>query len=178
MRSLTAIFAIAGIIFFSSCGESYEFVGRQTVYASKENMHEDTLIYDSIGKFYFSRLRKPTTMGILGNFKLPLKNQDQPLWVVFEGRFRSNYPQSFATITVMGTNDAKETLCWNSCYLRVHQTKVNEWCHFKDSIFLTSQLNFHIYNSINTFAYLGASAGEKFDLDSFTVTVRQKVSNI
>jgi hypothetical protein len=178
MRSLPTVFAITFIIFFSSCGESYEFVGKQIVRVSKENMHEDSLIYDSIGKFYFSRLSKPATMGILGNMTLPKENQDQPLWVIFEGRFRTNFPYSHATITVMGTNDKKETLCWNSCYLRLHITDLNQWCHFKDSVFLTSQLNFHIYNSINTFAYLGPSPGEKFDIDSFTVTVRQKISNI
>jgi len=178
MRSLAILFSIAFSIIFSSCGESYQFVGTHTVHVNKNNMHEDTLIYDSIHKFYFSRLKKPSTMGILGNFKLPTQNQDQPLWVVFEGRFRTNYPQSHATITVMGTNDKKESLCWNSCYLRGHITNVGEWCHFKDSIFLTSQLNFHVYNSINTFAYLGSSPGEIFDIDSFTVTIRQKVSNI
>lgn len=178
MRSLFTLFTIALIIFFSSCGESYEFVGKQTIRVAKENMHEDSLIYDSLGNFHYSRLYKPNSMGILGNFKLPKENQDQPLWVVFEGRFRTNYPFSHATITVMGTNDQKETLCWSSCYLRSHITGLDQWCHFKDSIFLTSQLNFHIYNSINTFAYLAASPGERFDLDSFTVTIKQKVTNI
>jgi hypothetical protein len=178
MRSLTAIFAIAFIIFFSSCGESYEFVGKQTVHASKNVIHQDTMIYDSIGKFYFSRLTQPNTMGIRTDFKLPKENQDHELWVVVEGNFRTNRPYSMATVTIMGSNDKNESLCWNSCFLRIHITELNTWCHFKDSIFLTSQLNFHIYNSINTFAFLPPSPGEQFDLDSFTVTVRQKVSCI
>jgi hypothetical protein len=178
MRSLAVIFAIAGIIFCSSCGESYEYVGTHTVPVDKAHQREDTIMYDSIAKFYFSRLRVPNTMGILGNFKIPEKNIDAPLWVVIEGRFRTNYPQSFGTITVMGSNDAKETLSWSSCYLRFHTTKLNEWCHFKDSIFLTSQLNFKMYNNINTFAFLGPSPGEKFDIDSFKVTIRQIVSMI
>ncbi len=178
MRSLLTIFAITLIIFFSSCGESYEFVGTQTMHARKDIVSQDTIIYDSINKFYFSRLTKPNTMGIRTDLKLPKENQDQPLWIVFEGNFRTNRPYSFATITLMAGNDEIQTMCWNSGFLRIHITGLNKWCHFKDSLFLPSQLNFHIYNKISAFAFLPPSAGEQFDLDSLTVTIRQKVSNV
>jgi hypothetical protein len=178
MRFFLIVPLLLFVVLFSSCGESYITVGKQITLPEKGKQKEDSIFVDSSGKFNFSRIQNPGAFGLFNSFKIPLENQDKELWVVFEGRARSNFPHSNGTITVVGSNDKGETLCWKACFLKAHLTDVNKWCHFKDSIFLTSQLNFHPYNVINTFALLGTSPGEKFDMDSLVVTVKQKVSNI
>ncbi|MCE3228224.1 MAG: hypothetical protein K0S32_2775 [Bacteroidetes bacterium] len=177
MRYFAAILFLLGVL-LSSCGESYKTVGRQISVPEKGKLHDDSLLFDSIGKFYFSRLVSPGVFGVYNTFHIPEENIKKELWVVFEGRARSNYPYSNGTITVVGSNEKNETLCWKARFLKSHLIDVNTWSHFKDSIFLPAQLDFKTYNVINTFVLLGPSAGEKFDVDSLVVTVRQKVSYI
>lgn len=161
----------------TECGERYVSIGKQIAVPEKDNK-EGEILFDSLGKFYFSRLTDSGGVGLFNGFKLEDKYLDKELWVVFEGNARSNFPYSNGTITVIGSNDKNEDLCRIPAYLKYHLTGINKWCHFKDSIFLTSQLNFHVYNVINTFVTLGVSGKEKLDVDSLIVTVRQKVSNI
>lgn len=178
MKPLSVIFIVLLSAIACSCGESYLPVGKQIVVPQKGKQKDDSILPDLSGRFNFSRVQNPGAFGLFGTFMVPRENQDKELWIVFEGRARTNLPHSNATITVVGSNEKGETLSWDARFLRSHFTNVNQWCRFKDSIFLKSQLNFHPYDRVNVFALLGPSPGEKFDMDSLIITVRQKVSNI
>ncbi|MCE3260215.1 MAG: hypothetical protein K0S12_1856 [Bacteroidetes bacterium] len=165
-------------LLFSSCGESYTHVGTEVKVPEKGKMKEDSLLFDSIGRFYFSRVRSPGAFGLFHTYYLPGKNQNKELWVVVEGRVRSNVPHSMGTITLVASNEKDEMLCWKACFLRSHITELNTWCRFKDSIFLPEKLESKAYNKFNVFGLLGNSPGEAYDMDSLVVTVKQKVSLI
>lgn len=178
IKTCYIFFLFSFLLLFSSCAERYEEIGRQLTTARTNKMREDTLIFDSIHKSYFSRIMKPNGGGLQTVYQIPAEHQNKELWVVLEGRIRTNYPHTHSTITLITASEKGEMLCWKASFLSTYYTKLNDWCHFKDSIWLPHNFNNTSYKVINAFAYLGNQPGEKFDMDTLIVTVKRKKDNI
>jgi hypothetical protein len=172
----TFLFGICTLVLCVSCTETYDFVGEQIIVPIEENAKEDIILKDSTSNFLFSRIQGSGATGLFTYFKIPFDNQNKELWIVFQGRLRSNLPQSHAAITVSGSNDSGEVLSKDICPLRYFVTETNKWCHFKDSVFLKSKLNFRPYNIVHVYALLENSYLEAFDIDTLRITIRQKNS--
>ncbi len=163
------------ILFISSCGEKFESIHKEFVIANPKVLAEDVVIKDSIENFYFSRIYIHDKCGLQIIYKLPKEYQNKELWVVVRGRARTNYAHSNANISLNTRSIDGQMLCWKATRLRYYFTDINKWCHFKDSIFLTNSLFDKTHYTITTFAFLGNSGSELFDMDSLIIDIKQKI---
>lgn len=173
MRSLlpTIIF----VLLFVSCSSPNEIVDSQLIVAGKPNTSSgDTVIFDSITRTFFSRISKMSTAGLQYVYTVPEINQNKHFYIVFKGRVRTNYAQSNAAIVLMAFDKDKQQLCWMNAPLRPLIVKQNEWNYFQDSIHIPNVMNDVRYTTLNAFTFLGNSTSEKFDVDTFSVTLKRR----
>ena len=167
-----AIIGTLALILFFSCEDKYELIDSKTTVPDPKKINGDTILYDSSGSFYYSRITKINTQGLLSQFTLPDEFKTKDLEVVFNGRIRTNYAQSNTYINIVPYDRNGVMLGWNGVSLRYYFTEINKWCYFKDSIHLKFESWNQPFHLINTFSYLGNSTKEKFDLDCLHVQIK------
>ena len=157
-----------------SCSKPDEVIYQELIIANKHKLHAaDTTIVDSVSNTAYSRLSKPNSAGIQFYYELPQEHQDKHLYVVFDGRIRSNYAQSNATIVLTAFDKNKGQLCWLVTPLRPSILKQNEWCHFRDSVHISNAIHGTNYVSLNAFPYINNSSNENLDIDSLNIIVKK-----
>ncbi len=166
------IIGILALILFFSCEDKYELIDSKTIVSDSKKINGDTILYDSSGSFYYSRINKANSQGLLSQFILPDEFKTAQLEIVFSGRVKTNYAQSNAYINVAPFDQYGVMLGWNGICLRYYFTEINKWCYFKDSIHLKYESWNQPFHLINTFSYLGNSTNEKFDLDCLHVQIK------
>lgn len=174
MKFTTCIVLVAACIVCCSCIRNDEVIFQQLIIADKHNLHaEDTVIVDKWSKKAYSRLSKPNVAGIQFYYELPTEYQDKHLYVVFDGKVRTNYAQSNAAMVLLAFDKNKNQLCWLVTPLRPSILKQNEWCHFRDSVHISNAINGFNYVALNAFPYINGSSNENLDIDSLKIIVKK-----
>ena len=170
------------ILFFSlnillhSCGDKFVNVCESVITVDNNRPNTgDTVLFDSINKFKFSRVNKRDASTLVASFTLPKEHQNKALWVVFCGKARTNFAYSNSSITLAAMSEKGECLVWRAVLLKYYFTDINKWCYFKDSMFLKPNFDGKFYNEISTFGFSGVSQGENFDMDSLKVIIKAKI---
>jgi len=162
-------------VFFVSCADRYETIHEQSILIDKKNLRDDTLIKDSISQHYFSRIKRKGSYGRMLNFQLAKDQVGKEFYVVFEGRIRTNYPQSNSTISVATNDRSGNQIDWLVAFLKPFYSTVNEWCYFKDSVRIEHNKKGSKLTAISCFAYIPVGTDELFDMDSLRVAIKQKM---
>ena len=157
------------------CTDRYKTVHEHYVMINTSDLKNDSLIFDSLSKSYYSRLNKPASFGRTFSYKLSKAQEGKKFYLVFYGKTRSNYAQSNATITIIGHTSQNEQICWLSIFLRRHYTDQNKWCYFRDSIRIEPTYLGKTISTITCVPYLAGSNTEEFDLDTLLVTIKEKL---
>lgn len=167
------ISVIAVIFLLASCEKFTELSQSRVVATGKTKNNADTILFDEAARVFFSRLTHSNSIGMRVTCSIPQTKNDQELYVVLEGRARTNYANSNSGIALSGNNHKGEQLCWRFLPLRYFYTDLNTWCHFKDSIYIKTNYQWKNYIRFTAHANLTSSANEIFDLDSLTLTVKR-----
>jgi len=173
--SIINLFLYVIILFVSSCGEKFESIHKEFVIANPKVLAEDVVIKDTTENFYFSRIYIHDKCGLQIIYNVPKESQNKDLWVVASGRTRTNYAYSCASVSLNTRSIDGQMLCWRAISLRYYYTDINKWCHFKDSIFIPRSFFDKTHHTITTFAFLGNSGSELFDMDSLIIDIKQKI---
>jgi len=170
------IFLILVSFFLQSCEDKFSTIYKAQITVNNNRPNTaDTVLYDSINHFKFSRLNKIDVSGITSTFVLPKEHQNKALWVIFSGRARTDYAHSNSSITTAAMSEKNECLVWRAVFLRYFYTDINKWCYFKDSIYLRPDFDGKVYNEISSFAFSGSSSNEKFDIDTLNIQIKAKI---
>ena len=166
------------ILILCSCEDQFKTFEAQSITAANNKPGTaDTVMTDSTGNFKFSRLRIPASSGLTASFKINGEHRKKALWMVCNGRVRSNFVHSNATITMAAVSPENEVVVWRAVFLKYYIVDVNRWCHFRDSLYLGPTANNKPYGTISVFAFLGGdSKGENFDMDTLHVELREMVN--
>ncbi len=164
------------ILLIFSCDDKYQTFDSKLVKADSKSSSSDTIISDSIQKFSFSRLRRPETQGLRASFIISPAQRFKQLYIVVNGKIRTNYAYSNSTISISAEDSLKNILIWRAIFLRYYYTEINEWCYFKDSIFLPNNFDGKYYSKISAFTLLGPSSSENFDIDQLNVEIKEKIN--
>jgi hypothetical protein len=163
------------VLVLSACEDGYQTIVESNIVLSENKTTDDTLLKDNAQNFYFSRLSKPNTFGIMFDYILPEDAQNKEVYVIVKGQSRSNYAQSNALIVVVTHNKEGEQLSWMLMPLRYYYTSINEWCSFRDSVRLPSNFKGKAYNLITVVAHQPISTAENFDLKEMQVSIKAKL---
>jgi hypothetical protein len=163
------------VFVINACADGYQTITERTIVLDKSKTKDDTLLKDSTQNFYFSRLSKPNTFGIMFDYTLPEDAQNKEVYVVVKGQSRSNYAQSNALIAVVTHNKENEQLSWMIMTMRYHYTSINEWCSFKDSIRLPANFKGKTYSLITVATHQPVSTAENFDLRDLQISIKVKL---
>ncbi len=174
MNHLVYLISIVVPLIFNSCDDKYEIVNSVLNLPDSTRTIDDLVYTDSISKSLFSRLSKPGTYGITSKYIIPKELKGKELEVVFEGKGRTNYMHSNDYVNVTAYAPNGQNIIWNGISLKYYFTEINKWCYFKDSVHIKPESWEPEYYNINAFAFLGSSANEQFDIDSFKVTIKAK----
>lgn len=174
MKCLFYLISVAVILIFNSCDDKYVVVSTTLNLPKNSKPIDDSLLTDSNNATIYSRLSVPGSYGITSKYIIPKELKGKELEVVFEGKARTNYMHSNAYVNVTAYAPNGQNIIWNGVSLKYYFTEVNKWCYFKDSVHIKPESWEPEYHNINAFAFLGTSNNEKFDIDSFKVTIKAK----
>lgn len=172
---LKSILCIVLVLLINACGEGYQTITQRTIVLDRKKTKDDTLIKDTTQNFYFSRLSKSNTFGIMFDYTLPEDAQNKEVYVIVKGQSRSNYAQSNALIVIVTHNKENEQLSWMLMPMRYHYTSINQWCNFKDSIRLPANFKGKTYSLITVVAHQPISTAENFDLKDMQISIKAKL---
>ena len=119
-------FLLSVIVFFlQSCRDKFENVCENIITVDNNRANTgDTVLFDSINKFKFSRVNKKDASTLVASFTLPKEQQNKALWVVFSGRVRSNFAHSNSSITLAAMSEKGECLVWRATLLKYYYTDI------------------------------------------------------
>lgn len=171
MHRVLVLIAFVGVLCFYSCDDKYIMVNANRVVPELGKQREDTILKDLKSNIYFSELFHPASNGLISNYVIPKEINEQELKIVFKGKARTNYVHSAASIVVAILSEDKAALSWTPVNLQYYFTELNEWCDFRDSVIVRHEAWQKPFYYINTFAFLGNTNGEKFDIKELEVEI-------
>lgn len=157
----------------NGCQNEYKKIHSEIVIPNPSVRYQDTVIRDSVGNFYFSRLSKTGSSGMEFNYIIPEKNQNKEVCVVLSGHARTNYAHSTAAICFGAFSNDGRRLFWKVIKIRSVFLGINTWSAFRDSTIFPANFFGNKYTLIKGFPFLGESLSENFDVDSLFAEIRE-----
>lgn len=171
MHRLLNLIACIGLLCFYSCNDECWLMNSTKVFPEPSKQRQDTILKEATTNVYYSQLYRPASNGIIANYVIPEEIKEHEIKIVFNGKARSNFVHSAASIVVAILSEDKSAVIWTPVNLQYYFTELNQWCSFKDSVIVRHEAWQKPFYYINTFAFLGNANGEKFDIQNLEVQV-------
>lgn len=154
-----------------SCNDEYVLMNTDKVFPDPTKQRDDTILKESHSNIYYLQLFRPASNGIISNYIIPHEIKEHEIKIVFKGKARTNNVHSAAAIVVAVSSEDKSTIIWTPLSLQYYFTELNQWCAFRDCVIVRHEAWQKPFYYLNTFAFLGTSMNEKFDISHLEVEV-------